>query len=73
LVRGVRCDPDEVVAVAVDRLELLDRQAVFGALEPRCSEVGQFFAGTIPPAGYGSREASTTNMQVDYVRVWSLG
>jgi beta-glucanase (GH16 family) len=37
------------------------------------SEVGQFFAGTIPPAGYGSREATTTNMEVDYVRVWSLG
>lgn len=34
------------------------------------SEVGQFFAGPIPAAGYGSRETSTTNMQVDYVRVW---
>jgi beta-glucanase (GH16 family) len=34
------------------------------------SEVGAFFAGTIPPAGYGSRDGSTTNMQVDYVRVW---
>lgn len=37
------------------------------------SEVGQSFAGTIPAAGYGSRETSRTNMQVDYVRVWSLG
>lgn len=36
------------------------------------SEVGQFFAGTIPAAGYGSRATTTTNMQVDWVRVWSL-
>jgi len=36
------------------------------------SEVGAFFAGTIPSGGYGSRLTSTTNMQVDYVRVWSL-
>ncbi len=36
------------------------------------SEVGQSFAGAIPPAGYGSRETTRTNMQVDYVRVWSL-
>jgi len=35
------------------------------------SEVGQFFAGDIPAGGYGSRETSTTNMQVDYVRVWA--
>lgn len=35
------------------------------------SEVGRFFAGAIPAAGYGSREASSTNMQVDYVRVWA--
>jgi beta-glucanase (GH16 family) len=34
------------------------------------SEVGAFFAGAIPPGGYGSRLTSTTNMQVDYVRVW---
>jgi beta-glucanase (GH16 family) len=37
------------------------------------SDVGQFFAGAIPAAGYGSREASTTTTQFDYVRVWSLG
>jgi hypothetical protein len=35
------------------------------------SEVGQFFAGAIPAGGYGSRETSRTNMQVDYVRVWA--
>ena len=35
------------------------------------SEVGRFFAGAIPAAGYGSRETSSTNMQVDYVRVWA--
>ncbi|MEA2181628.1 MAG: hypothetical protein QOF69_813, partial [Solirubrobacteraceae bacterium] len=34
------------------------------------SEVGRFFAGAIPPVGYGTRQTSTTNMQVDYVRVW---
>ncbi len=35
------------------------------------SEVGRFFAGAIPATGYGSRESSTTNMQVDYVRAWA--
>jgi beta-glucanase (GH16 family) len=36
------------------------------------SEVGAFFAGAIPAGGYGPRETSTTNMQVDYVRAWSF-
>jgi beta-glucanase (GH16 family) len=36
------------------------------------SEVGRFFAGDIPAAGYGSRDTSTTKMQVDYVRVWAV-
>jgi beta-glucanase (GH16 family) len=36
------------------------------------SEVGEFFAGALPAAGYGSRAASTTSMQVDYVRAWEL-
>jgi beta-glucanase (GH16 family) len=36
------------------------------------SEVGRFFAGDIPAAGYGSRATSTTRMQVDWVRVWAL-
>jgi hypothetical protein len=36
------------------------------------SEVGEFFAGAIPAGGYGSRATSTTNMQADYVRVWSF-
>jgi beta-glucanase (GH16 family) len=36
------------------------------------SEVGGFFAGSPPPDGYGPRETSTTDMQVDYVRIWSL-
>lgn len=36
------------------------------------SEVGQFFAGTIPRGGYGSRSATKTNVQVDYVRVYAL-
>jgi beta-glucanase (GH16 family) len=34
------------------------------------SEVGEFFAGPIPAGGYRTRATSTTNMQVDYVRVW---
>lgn len=36
------------------------------------SDVGAFFAGAIPPGGYGTRDTSTTTMQVDYVRVWAL-
>ena len=36
------------------------------------SEVGAFFAGAIPAGGYGSSLTSTTDMQVDYVRVWAL-
>jgi beta-glucanase (GH16 family) len=36
------------------------------------SEVGRFFAGTIPRDGYGSARTSTTMMQVDYVRAWAL-
>jgi beta-glucanase (GH16 family) len=36
------------------------------------SDVGEFFAGPIPAGGYGSRDATTTQTQVDYVRVWPL-
>jgi beta-glucanase (GH16 family) len=35
------------------------------------SEVGEFFAGQIPAGGYGTRQTSTTNMQVDYVRAYT--
>ena len=35
------------------------------------SEVGQSFAGSTPPGGYGAFQTRTTNMQVDYVRVWA--
>jgi len=35
------------------------------------SEVGRAFAGLPPLGGYGSRATSTTNMQVDWVRVWA--
>lgn len=35
------------------------------------SEVGRAFAGAPPLGGYGSRASSTTNMQVDWVRVWA--
>lgn len=37
------------------------------------SEVAQSFAGAIPSGGYGTRATSTTDMQVDSVRVWTLG
>ncbi len=37
------------------------------------SEIWRNFAGAIPAGGYGSRQTSTTNLQVDYVRAWSLG
>lgn len=36
------------------------------------SEVAEFFAGPIPAEGYGARAQTTTDMQVDYVRVWPL-
>jgi hypothetical protein len=36
------------------------------------SDVGAFFAGAIPPEGYGSRSASITTTDFDYVRVWAL-
>ncbi|MEA2131318.1 MAG: hypothetical protein QOJ85_4209, partial [Solirubrobacteraceae bacterium] len=37
------------------------------------SEVGASFAGALPgQGGYGTRDTSTTNMQVDYVRVWTF-
>ena len=36
----------------------------------RSSEVWQRFAGPVPPGGYGSQAASTTDMQVDYVRAY---
>jgi hypothetical protein len=35
------------------------------------SEIGQFFAGAIPPSGYGSKATTLTGMQVDWVRVWA--
>ena len=37
------------------------------------SEVAASFAGPAPAGGYGSRTQTTTDMQVDYVRVWTLG
>ena len=39
----------------------------------RSSEVWQRFAGPVPPGGYGSQAASTTDMQVDYVRATESG
>jgi hypothetical protein len=36
------------------------------------SDVGAFFAGAIPPEGYGSRLTSTATTEYDYVRVWAL-
>jgi beta-glucanase (GH16 family) len=34
------------------------------------SEVWHAFAGPIPPGGYGSLATSTTDMQIDYIRVY---
>ncbi len=36
------------------------------------SEVWDDFAGAIPPGGYGPLATSTTDVQVDHVRVWAL-
>ena len=46
----------------------ISRQAQYLILS---SEVGEFFAGAIPAGGYGTRQTSTTNMQVDYVRAYT--
>ena len=46
----------------------ISRQAQYLILS---SEVGEFFAGQIPAGGYGTRQTSTTNMQVDYVRAYT--
>ena len=46
----------------------ISRQAQYMILS---SEVGEFFAGQIPAGGYGTRQTSTTNMQVDYVRAYT--
>jgi beta-glucanase (GH16 family) len=35
-----------------------------------CEVLDGDWAGAVPPGGYGSREASTTGMDVDWVRVW---
>jgi beta-glucanase (GH16 family) len=49
--------------------EPISRRSQFVILS---SEVGQFFAGAPPQAGYGSFQTTTTTMQVDYVRAWAL-
>jgi beta-glucanase (GH16 family) len=38
-----------------------------------CEVKNNSWAGWIPPGGYGTRDASTTGMQVDWVRVWQKG
>jgi len=38
-----------------------------------CEVQDSSWAGTIPAGGYGSRGASATRMQVDWVRVWQAG
>lgn len=35
-----------------------------------CEAQNNSWAGWIPPGGYGTRETSTTGLQVDWVRVW---
>ena len=57
---------DDAVTWTVTRP--ISRQAQYLILS---SEVGEFFAGAIPAGGYGSRQTSTTSMQVDYVRAYT--
>jgi beta-glucanase (GH16 family) len=40
------------------------------AIQLTCEVQDQSWAGNVPPGGYGPRAASTTGMQVDWVRVW---
>jgi beta-glucanase (GH16 family) len=40
------------------------------AIQLTCEVQDRSWAGDVPPGGYGSRTASTTGMQVDWVRVW---
>jgi beta-glucanase (GH16 family) len=39
-------------------------------LQLTCEVLDQSWAGNVPPAGYGAFGASTTGMQVDWVRIW---
>jgi beta-glucanase (GH16 family) len=61
-------------AFFVDGMELwTSTQAVSAigeSIQLTCEVQGHTWAGNIPPAGYGSRDTSTTGMQVDYVHVW---
>ena len=57
---------DDVVTWTMTRP--ISRRAQYVILS---SEVGEFFAGAIPAGGYGARQTSTTNMQVDYVRAYT--
>ncbi len=38
-----------------------------------CEVQDQSWSGNIPPGGYGTRDASTVKMEVDWVRVWQPG
>jgi beta-glucanase (GH16 family) len=40
------------------------------AIQLTCEVQDRSWAGNVPPGGFGSRAASTTGMQVDWVRVW---
>lgn len=42
-------------------------------LQLTCEVDDAGWAGYVPPGGYGSRETSTTKMEVDWVRVWQAG
>ena len=71
---GLRWTPTELTFYYDDtpiwsRSAPISRRSQFVVLS---SEVGRFFAGSIPRSGYGSPRTSTTTMQVDYVRAWAL-
>jgi beta-glucanase (GH16 family) len=71
---GLRWTPTDLTFYYDDtaiwsKTEPISRRSQFVILS---SEVGQFFAGAPPQAGYGSFQTTTTTMQVDYVRAWAL-
>jgi beta-glucanase (GH16 family) len=48
--------------------QAISRRSEF--IQLTCEVQDASWAGSVPPGGYGSRDASTTGMRVDWVRVW---
>jgi beta-glucanase (GH16 family) len=61
----------------VDGLQLWTTSAAVSlrseSIRLTCEVQDRTWAGTVPTGGYGSRDASTTGMRVDWVRVWQKG